>query len=150
MKKNKKFILTVILPLLIIVVASFFIAIKSRTYSATDVLTNANFNAANPTVTVHRVNIGYKDIFTDIKLPKETQKELIESFKNAKFEKASVSLLDYDYRINFTLNTGYAIFLDSHNKSLTVISTKEDYRISNDSNFFTILKKTTQSKVLTI
>lgn len=41
-------------------------------------------------------------------------------------------------------------YSDSHNKSLTVISTKEDYTISNDSNFFTILKKTTQSKALTI
>ncbi|MEK5331922.1 hypothetical protein [Lysinibacillus sp. FSL W8-0992] len=142
--KKSKYILTVILPLLIIVVTSSFITKKNQTYSATDILKNANFNAANSTVTVHSINIDDKDIFVEIKLPEETQQQLIEAFKNAKFGNVTTTWLDYDYRINITLNTGHAMFLDSQNKSLTVISTKETYTISNDSDFFTILKKATE------
>lgn len=133
--KKSKYILTVILPLLIIVVTSSFITKKNQTYSATDILKNANFNAANSTVTVHSINIDDKDIFVEIKLPEETQQQLIEAFKNAKFGNVTTTWLDYDYRINITLNTGHAMFLDSQNKSLTVISTKETYTISNDSDF---------------
>ncbi|MFB7158782.1 MULTISPECIES: hypothetical protein [unclassified Lysinibacillus] len=140
MKKFK-----IILPLLIIVIASvFFIAMKNQNYSATDVLENADFKAKNPTVTIHSINTDKEDIYTEIEIPEKTKRELIKAFQNAKFKKTTINAFNYDYRITIALNTGYAMYLDSDEKSLTIISTNKDYAIVNDSDFFSILEKATK------
>ena len=97
------------------------------TYSATDVLENANFNAANPSVSIHSIDYDKEGLFTEIKIPEVTQQELIKAFKNAKFKKITDSTsLDFDYRITIILNTGYAMFLDSNKISLYTIDAKEE------------------------
>lgn len=135
----------IILPLLIIVIAIvFFIAKKDQSYSATDVLENADFNVENPTITIHTVDTDKKDIYTQIEIPEETQKGLIQAFQKAKFDKTTLNPVDYDYRITISLNTGYTMYLVSDKKSLTVTSTDENYAIVNDSDFFSILEKATK------
>jgi len=139
----KKFI--IILPLLIIVIASaFFIAMKNQNYHATDVLENADFKAKNPSVTIHSINTDKEDIYKKIEIPEKTQRELITAFQNAKFKKTTINAINYDYRITIALNTGYSMYLDSDEKSLTIISTNKDYTIVNDSDFFSILEKATK------
>lgn len=135
----------IILPLLIIVIAIvFFIAKKDQSYSATDVLENADFNVENPTIAIHTVDTDKEDIYTQIEIPEETQKRLIQAFQKAKFDKTTLNPVDYDYRITISLNTGYTMYLVSDKKSLTVTSTDENYAIVNDSDFFNILEKATK------
>ncbi|GAA3347171.1 hypothetical protein [Lysinibacillus fusiformis] len=140
MKKIK-----VILSLLIIVIAiGFLIAKKDGGYSATDVLENANFTVENPSITIHTVDTDKEDIYTRIKIPEETQKRLLQAFQNAKFDKATINPVDYDYRITISLNTGYTMYLVSEKRSLTVNRTEENYTMVNDNDFFSILEKVTK------
>lgn len=135
----------IILSLLIIVVAiGFLIVKKDQSYSATDVLENADFNVENPTITIHTVDTDKEDIYTQIEIPEETQKKLIQAFQNAKFDKTTINPVDYDYRITISLNTGYTMYLVSDKKSLNLISNHENYAIVNDNDFFSILEKTTK------
>jgi len=139
----KKFI--IILPLLIIIIAVvFFIAMKDHNDSATDILENADFNAENPTVTIFSIDMDKKEIFTEIEIPEKTQQELTKAFQKAKFKKTTINSSNYDYRITITLNAGYSMYLDSDKKSLTIISTNQNYAIVNDSDFFSILEKATK------
>lgn len=144
----KKFI--IILPLLIIIIVSaFFIAKKDQNDSATDKLENVDFNAENSTVTIFSIDTDKKEIVTEIEIPEKTQQELIKAFQKAKFKKTSINATEYDYRITMTLNAGYAMFLDSDKKSLTILSTNpdipnKDYAIVNDNDFFSILGKATK------
>jgi len=134
----------IILSLLIIVVAiGFLIAKKDQSYSATDVLENADFNVENPTITIHTVDTDKEDIYTQIEIPEETQKQLIQAFQNAKFDKTTINPIDYDYRITISLKTGYTMYLVSDKKSLNLISNHENYAIVNDNDFFSILEKAT-------
>lgn len=112
------------------------IAKKDQSYSATDVLENADFNVENPTITIHTVDTDKEDLYTQIEIPEETQKRLIQAFQKAKFDKTTLNPVDYDYRITISLNTGYTMYLVSDKKSLTVTSTDENYAIVNDSDFF--------------
>ncbi|MEK4427175.1 hypothetical protein [Solibacillus sp. FSL K6-1523] len=113
--------------------------------SATDVLENANFDAENRTVTIHTINTDKEDIFTEFKISEEAQREVLKAFENAKFEKiTSLNPVDYDYRITISLNRGYPMYLDSTKKSLTLIDTKENYTIINETDLFDILKKATK------
>lgn len=148
MRKN-----LIILPLLLIMVAiSFSIAKKGQSYSATDILENADFNVENPTIIIHSVNTDKvdntenNDIYTQIEIPEETQKKLIQAFQNAKFDKTTINPIEYDFRIAITLNTDYTMYLVSDKKSLTVTSTHENYAIVNDSDFFNILEKATKQQ----
>ncbi len=140
MKKIK-----IILPLLIIVIAmGFLIAKKDGGYSATDVLENADFNVENPSITIHTVDTDKEEIYTQIEIPEETQKRLLQAFENAKFDKATINPVDYNYRITISLNTGYTMYLVSDKRSLTVNSTEENYTIVNDNDFFSMLEKATK------
>jgi len=140
MRKN-----IIILPLLIIMIAvSFSIAKKDQSYTATDILENADFNVENPTITIHSVDTDKNDIYTQIEIPEETQKKLIQAFQNAKFDKTTINPIDYDYRITISLNTDYTMYLVLDKKSLTVTSTHVNYAIVNNSDFFSILEKATK------
>ena len=140
MRKN-----IIILPLLIIMIAvSFSIAKKDQSYTATDILENADFNVENPTITIHSVDTDKNDIYTQIEIPEETQKKLIQAFQNAKFDKTTINPIDYDYRITISLNTDYTMYLVLDKKSLTVTSTHVNYAIVNNSDFFSIFKKATK------
>ncbi|MGE7988911.1 hypothetical protein [Lysinibacillus fusiformis] len=140
MKKIK-----IILPLLIIVIVmDFLIAKKDGGYSATDVLENADFNVENPSITIHTVDTDKEEIYTQIEIPEETQKRLLQAFENAKFDKATINPVDYNYRITISLNTGYTMYLVSDKRSLTVNSTEENYTIVNDNDFFSMLEKVTK------
>ncbi len=139
MKKIK-----IILPLLIVIVMGFLIAKKDGGYSATDVLENADFNVENPSITIHTVDTDQEEIYTQIEIPEETQKRLLQAFENAKFDKATINPVDYNYRITISLNTGYTMYLVSDKRSLTVNSTEENYTIVNDNNFFSMLEKATK------
>ncbi|KQL33679.1 hypothetical protein AN959_16265 [Psychrobacillus sp. FJAT-21963] len=135
----------VIIVLLLIMVGFFIFANANRTYSASDILGDyADLNSENPFVDIESIDHETENIFTSIEIPEETQQELIEAFKNAKFKKASDVSSDYDYRINITLNTGYAMFVDSDKKSLIILDTYENYTMENDSDFFQILKNATK------
>ncbi|MFJ7700351.1 hypothetical protein [Lysinibacillus fusiformis] len=139
MKKIK-----IILPLLIVIAMGFLIAKKDGGYSATDVLENADFNVENPSITIHTVDTDQEEIYTQIEIPEETQKRLLQAFENAKFDKATINPVDYNYRITISLNTGYTMYLVSDKRSLTVNSTEENYTIVNDNNFFSMLEKATK------
>ncbi|QUG41657.1 hypothetical protein KD050_20740 [Psychrobacillus sp. INOP01] len=119
----------------------------NRTYSASDVLGDyADLNAENPFVSMASIDFETEDIFTSIDIPEETQRELIDAFKNAKFERVTDISSDYDYRIKITFNTGYAMYVDSDKKLLVIVDTNESYTIENDSDFFKILKNFTKIK----
>ena len=141
--KKSRIITVVILPLLVIIIGvGFAIAMKDGDYSASDVLENANFNAENPSVSIQSIDYEKEGFYTEIKIPEETQRELIKAFKDAKFKEVTdLPSLDYDYHMKITLNTGYAMFLDSSKKSLYIQDTKKAYEIENDSDFFSILKQ---------
>lgn len=133
----------IIVALLLIMVGIIIFA--NRTYSATDVLGDyADFSVKNPSISIESINLEREDIFTSIDLPEETQQELLKAFKNAKYKKVTDGSSDYDYRINITLNTGYAMYVDLDKKSLNIIDTQEYYTIENDSDFFKILKNATK------
>ncbi|MGE7921151.1 hypothetical protein ACQKM9_19750 [Viridibacillus sp. NPDC093762] len=133
----------IIVALLLIMVGIIIFA--NRTYSASDVLGDyADLNAENPFVSIESIDLETEDIFSSIEIPEETQQELIEAFKNAKFKRVTDGSSDYDYRINITLNTGYAMYAVSDKKSLSIIDTHEYYTIENDSDFFKILKNATE------
>lgn len=129
---------------LLVVVLIAGILVFNNTKTATDVLENANFNAENPSVGIESIDVETEDIFTSIKIPKETQQELIKAFKNAKFKEVKDGSSDYDYRIQITLNTGYGIYVVSDKKLLKIIDTGEYYTIENDNNFFSILNEVTK------
>ncbi|WP_418302628.1 hypothetical protein [Lysinibacillus fusiformis] len=140
MKKIK-----IILPLLILVIViGFLIEKKDGGYSATDVLENADFNVENPSITIHTVDTDKEEIYTQIEIPEETQKRLLQAFENAKFDKATINPVDYNYRITISLNTGYTMYLVSDKRSLTANSTEENYTIVNDNDFFSMLEKVTK------
>ncbi|MER2172066.1 hypothetical protein SAMN04487786_0647 [Paenisporosarcina quisquiliarum] len=142
--QNKK-IGIVIVALLLVMVWVIVFAIVNRTYSASDVLgDHADLNTENPLVDIESINRGTEDIFTSIEIPKETQQEFIEAFKNAKFKRVTDGSMDTDYRVNITLNTGYAMWVDSDKKLLKLIDTYEYYTIENDSDFFEILENATE------
>lgn len=130
---------------LIVILSGGFLILYNNKLSATDVLENANFDAENRTVTIHTINTDKEDIFTEFKISEEAQREVLKAFENAKFEKiTSLNPVDYDYRITISLNRGYPMYLDSTKKSLTLIDTKENYTIINETDLFDILKKATK------
>ncbi|MEK4521361.1 hypothetical protein NSQ95_12720 [Psychrobacillus sp. FSL W7-1457] len=110
----------------------------NQEYSATDILENANFNLDNQFLNVHSIDVERENIFEEVEIPLERQHDLIKIFKNAKFIPAE-STADHDYRINITLNTGYAMFLDSKRSSLYVISSEKNYEMKGGEEFFAIL-----------
>ena len=52
--------------------------------------------------------------------------------------------MDTDYRVNITLNTGFAMWVDSDKKLLKLNDAYEYYTIENDSDFFEIFKNATE------
>lgn len=146
MLRNFKKIRIVIVAILLIMLGFIIYENTYRTYSASDVLgDHAKLNAENPFVDIESIDHETENIFTSIEIPEETQQELIEAFKNAKFKKATDVSIDYNYRINITLNTGYAMFVDSDKKSLIILDTDEKYTMESDSDFFHILKTTVKN-----
>ncbi|QSB09769.1 hypothetical protein JTI58_22795 [Lysinibacillus fusiformis] len=140
MKKFK-----VILPLLLaIILGGMFVTWKNQSYSATDILENANFDVENPTVTLHRIDTDTEDIFSEMKISKETQRELIQSFQQATFKKTAIKTIDYDYRMTISLNTSYPMFIDSKNKILVLLNTNESFELIKDHAFFSLLEKATE------
>lgn len=135
----------IIVVLLLVMVWVIVFTNANRTYSASDVLGDyADLNAEKSFVDIESWDLETEDIFTPIKISEETQQELIESFKNAKFKRVTDVSMDTDYRVNITLNTGYAMWVDSDKKLLKLIDAYEYYTIENDSDFFGILKNTTE------
>ena len=107
---------------------------KDQSYSAIDLLENANFHVENSTVTLHRIDTDTEDIFSEMKISKETQQELIQSFQQATF-KNSHKTSDYDYRMTISLNTSYPMFIDSKNKILVLLNTNESFELIKDHAF---------------
>ncbi|MCK1999717.1 hypothetical protein MPH47_21245 [Psychrobacillus psychrodurans] len=143
LRNIKKIGIIVVLLLVMVLVIVFTNA--NRTYSASDVLGDyADLNAEKPFVDIESWDLETEDIITPIKIPEETQQELIKSFKNAKFKRVTDVSMDTDYRVNITLNTGYAMWVDSDKKLLKLIDAYEYYTIENDSDFFETLKNTTE------
>lgn len=135
----------IIVVLLLVMVWVIVFTNANRTYSASDVLGDyADLNAEKPFVDIESWDLETEDIFTPIKISEETQQELIKSFKNAKFKRVTDVSMDTDYRVNITLNTGYAMWVDSDKKLLKLIDAYEYYTIENDSDFFGILKNITE------
>lgn len=144
------------ISIMIIIIAGISLWINERrtadpaVYYATDVLENANFNAKNQFVNIESIILRPEIKFTSLKIPEETQQELIQAFKNAKFKKVehlSSIRYRYNYRVNITLNTGYVMFMDSNTKFLQLDDTGVAYIIEDDDNrFFDILEKATIEK----
>lgn len=118
--------------------------IKNAEYSATEIFENADFNVEKQTITVHTIDTNKKDIYTQIEIPEETQKKLIQAFQNAKFAKTTIKPSEYDYRITISLNTGYTMYLISDKKSLHIVNNRDNYVIVNDNDFFSILVNATK------
>lgn len=144
------------ISIMIIIIAGISLWINERrtavpaVYYATDVLENANFNAKNQFVNIESIILRPEIKFTSLKIPEETQQELIQAFKNAKFKKVehlSSIRYRYNYRVNITLNTGYVMFMDSNTKFVQLDDTGVAYIIEDDDNrFFDILEKATIEK----
>ncbi|WP_339261798.1 hypothetical protein [Lysinibacillus sp. FSL K6-3209] len=144
------------ISIMIIIIAGISLWINERrtavpaVYYATDVLENANFNAKNQFVSIESIILRPEIKFTSLKIPEETQQELIQAFKNAKFKKVehlSSIRYRYNYRVNITLNTGYVMFMDSNTKFVQLDDTGVAYIIEDDDNrFFDILEKATIEK----
>jgi len=143
--RNIKKIGIVIVALFLIMVGVIIFNNDNRTYSASDVLGDyADLNAENPFVDIESIDVEKDEKFTSVEISEDTQQELIEAFKNAKFIRVTDGSIDYDYRVNITLNTGYAMWIDSNKKLLKLIDTQESYSTDNDSNFFEILENATE------
>jgi len=136
----KKFIIALSL-LLAVIVSGMLIIWKEQSYSATDLLENANFQVENATITLHRIDTDKEDIFSEMKISKETQQELIQSFQHATFKKTTIKTIDYDYRMTILLNTSYPMFIDSKNKILVLLNTNESFKLIKDNAFFSLLEK---------
>ena len=91
-----------------------------------------------------------EELATKVELSKESQQEIVKAFKNTKFKKAISPDNDYDYTMNITVNSGHLMFLDSTNKTVTVMdrtgtdNISDYYTIVNGSHFFNILEKATK------
>ncbi|WP_394192043.1 hypothetical protein [Paenisporosarcina quisquiliarum] len=143
--RNFKKIGTVFVAIFIIMVGVIIFANANRTYSASEVLGNyADLNAENPFVDIESIDVENEKKFTSIEISEDMEQELIEAFKNTKFIRVKDGSMDYDYRVNITLNTGYAMWIDSNKKLLKVIDTQESYSTENDSDFFEILENITE------
>lgn len=79
-----------------------------------------------------------------MKISKETQQELIQSFQQATFKKTAIKTIDYDYRMTISLNTSYPMFIDSKNKILVLLNTNESFELIKDHAFFSLLEKATE------
>ncbi len=130
--------------LLAVIVSGMLITWKDQSYSAIDLLENANFHVENSTVTLHRIDTDTEDIFSEMKISKETQQELIQSFQQATFKKTAIKTIDYDYRMTISLNTSYPMFIDSKNKILVLLNTNESFELIKDHAFFSLLEKATE------
>lgn len=136
----KKFIIALSL-LLVVIVSGMLIIWKEQSYSATDLLENANFQVENATITLHRIDTDKEDIFSEMKISKETQQELIQSFQHATFKKTAIKTIDYDYRMTISLNTSYPMFIDSKNKILVLLNKNKSFELIKDNAFFSLLEK---------
>lgn len=114
-KSLKSRLIIIAFLVIVLFVIGFTVYNDNTKLSATDLLENANFDAESQTVNVHKINVDNSpDIFEEIMIPEETQQELIRTFENVQFESVGDrGRLDFNYRINMTLNTGYVMFLDS-------------------------------------
>lgn len=116
--------------------------VEQTTYSATDVLKNANFEVENPFIEVRTIQEGTEEItFTPIELSEEAQQELINIFENAQFEKDPLTVIDYDYWIKITLNTGYTMFVDSDKNFFHFDKEGAYYTMPNGEEFFNVIEK---------
>lgn len=132
--------------LLAVIVSGMLITWKDQSYSAIDLLENANFHVENSTVTLHHIDTDTdtEAIFSEMKISKETQQELIQSFQQATFKKTAIKTIDYDYRMTISLNTSYPMFIDSKNKILVLLNTNESFELIKDHAFFSLLEKATE------
>lgn len=145
-KSLKSRLIKIAFLVIVLFVIGFTVYNDNTKLSATDLLENANFDAESQTVNVHKINVDNSpDIFEEIMIPEETQQELIRTFENAQFESVGDrGRMDFNYRINMVLNTGYVMFLDSTTKSIRVVDNNQTYVTVIDNDFFDILENATK------
>ena len=135
-----KHILIVIIVILVGVFGLKFM-IDNKTYSANEILENADFSAANREMEVIKINHNPLELIT-IELPAEQQKLLIDSFKNLSFKKNKDSQIEYHYRINFSLNSNFGFYIDIDKGIIVNLSDKnQKYVIISDENFLENFKE---------
>lgn len=137
---NTKVVVIIVVAILIIVGLLFFNK-NNNNLSATEVLNNADFNEKNSIVEVEFIDREYDGYFKKLDVSEETQQQLIEAFKSAKFKKTDKSYR-YDYYVKMTLNTGYPMYISSDEKAIFLDHTEEVYEMTDESDFFSILKNT--------
>ncbi|MBD8036204.1 hypothetical protein H9635_05570 [Solibacillus sp. A46] len=136
---KRKHILIVIIVILVGVLGLKFM-IDNKTYSANKILGNPDFSAVNREMEVIKIKHNPLELIT-IEIPAEQQKLLIESFKNLSFKKNKDSQIEYHYRINFSLNSNFAFYIDV-DKGIIVLSDKnQKFGIINDVNFLENFKE---------
>lgn len=140
MKKTSILALTCLVVIIIIFVVFLM---KDTVYTVSEVFENADFNTENQSVSIESVNTKTEDIFTSIEIPEEKQKELINALENAEFKKTDFSS-EWDYLVNITLNTGYDFYVVSDKGIIVPIDKEEAYIITNDNDFFNIIKEVTE------
>lgn len=145
-KSLKSRLIKIVFLVIVLFVIGFTVYNDNTKLSVTDLLENANFDAESQTVNVHKINVDNSpDIFEEIMIPEETQQELIRTFENAQFESVGDrGRMDFNYRINMVLNTGYVMFLDSTTKSIRVVDNNQTYVTVIDNDFFDILENATK------
>lgn len=150
MTNRKNFLSSVIILVIVIGVGAFSLQnngvtngskVKQATYSATEVLENANFDAENPFIEVEAIHWRTEDTptrFIPIEISKETQMELLVVFENATFKKADSTRIDfkYNYWIKITLSRGYTMFVDSNKSFIHFDEEGETYIMENGEEFF--------------
>lgn len=140
MKKTRFLALTCLVVIIIIFVVFMM---KDTVYTVSEVFENADFNTENQSLSIESVNTKTEDIFTSIEIPEEKQKELINALENAEFKKTDFSS-EWDYLVNITLNTGYDFYVVFDKGIIVPIDKEEAYIITNDNDFFNILKEVTK------
>lgn len=145
--KNKRLIWIISLGFVIALILGIglYRYYSDPTYSATDVLKRADFNAEEQSVEVTKFDLEVDGGYIPIELTETTQKKLIKAFEKSKFKKDESLSFDNDYSMKITLNTGYFMFMDIAGKRIAVEDNRGSYDsyLFVDDKFFSILEKAT-------
>ncbi|MGG0664278.1 hypothetical protein ABE042_09245 [Viridibacillus arvi] len=113
--------------------------VKKTTLSVKDLFWRIDFNEKDSYITVKKV-----PSLATVEISKETQKELLKAFENAKFKEMTMEDPNIDlhssYLINISVSGYFGMFADSTNKIIYVYDNEQNYLVVDDNGFFDILE----------
>ncbi len=151
--KSKKTIAYGIGVLFVIAFFVAFFAFKSDTLASDEVFNDVDFYSKNADIDGYKIENEKEEPLTKLKLSDVEKTAILKALENSKFEILSDStFVDYNYRVNITLDKRYELYLDSTKKILIFVyeddndSNHRYYKFSNDSGLFKLLGEITNEK----